>query len=75
MGALSTVTVDVRDMLCAQALAVVARAVDRLAAGESVTVVFSAEDVQRDLALWARERGHRLDAALPGTLRLTRVGG
>ena len=74
-GGVSELTVDVRDMLCAQALAVAARAVDRLAAGESVIVVFSAEDVQHDLALWARERGHRLDATPPGTLRLTRVGG
>lgn len=62
-------------MLCAQALAVVARAVERLAAGASAAVLFNAEDVQRDLILWARERRHRVDIASPTMLRLTRGPG
>lgn len=71
MSAPATAMVDVRDMLCAQALAVIARAMEPLAAGESLTVIFNAEDVQRDLVVWARERGYGIDAA-PQTLRLTR---
>ncbi len=49
-------TVDVRDMLCAQALAVVAKAARRLAVGQSLTILYNAEDVARDLAAWVRDR-------------------
>ena len=61
-------SVNVRDMLCAQALAVVARAVDRLADGEALDVLYSTEDVKRDLLVWARDRGHQIGDS--GSLRL-----
>jgi len=69
----STVTVDVRDMLCAQALAVVAQAVRRLAVGQQLEVSWNAEDVHRDLLVWARERGYDLmDQAGTMTVRVAR---
>ena len=49
-------TVDVRDMLCAQALAVVAQAMGPLPAGARVAVRYSTEDVRRDLVVWAAGR-------------------
>ena len=52
-------TVDVRDMLCAQALAVVSAAVARAAGGMTVRALYNAEDVKRDLLVWAHEAGHR----------------
>ncbi len=48
-------TVDVRDMLCAQALAVIAQAVERLEAGAGLVISYNAEDVRHDLLVWARE--------------------
>jgi len=45
-------------MLCAQALALVAQAVERLRLGEQLHVLLDAEDVRHDLLVWARERGH-----------------
>ena len=59
-------------MLCAQALAVVAQAVERLAPGGVLRVRYNAGDVQRDLLLWARERGHRLLEADAAALRMQR---
>ena len=73
MGAPQAAMVDVRDMLCAQALAVVARAVERLRAGERVGVRYSAEDVKRDLLVWAAARGHRVDDAAQRILHIERV--
>ena len=72
MGGLTSHPVDVRDMLCAQALAVVARAVAHGTAAEEFVVRYNTEDVQRDLLAWAQERGYsaRIDGA--GTLRLSR---
>ncbi len=43
-------------MMCAQALARVARAVQHLAAGQALTVEFNSDDVARDLAAWIRDR-------------------
>jgi TusA-related sulfurtransferase len=57
MGALAA-TADVRDMVCAQALARVAQALARLSPGETLEVRCNAADVKRDLLAWARERGH-----------------
>ncbi|GEM_PF-5027447 len=60
-GTLTTpapVSIDVRDMLCAQALAVVSDALARVAVGASMEVRFNSADVQRDLEIWARDRGH-----------------
>ena len=72
MGEPSVVTVDARDMLCAQALAVVAQAVERLAPGGVLQVAYNTDDVQRDLVIWVRERGHRLVAMDAATLRMQR---
>ena len=63
---------DVRDMLCAQALAVVAQALERLPIGGILLVRYGAEDVRKDLLAWAAERGHAAAEADPGTLRLER---
>ncbi len=72
MSGLPTATIDVRDMLCAQALAVVAQAVERLAPGGVLHATYNTDDVQRDLAIWVRERGHRLLEMDATTLRLQR---
>ena len=56
MGNARTVRVDVRDMLCAQALAVVARAVEDAPAEASIEVLYDTDDVKRDLMIWAQER-------------------
>ena len=64
--------VDVRDMLCAQALALVARSAKQLSAGRALVIRYNAADVKRDLLVWARDRGHRIEAAGAETLRLTR---
>ena len=60
MSRRSTTTIDVRDMLCAQALAVVGQAAESLQAGEVLDVMYNTEDVRRDLLIWARDR--RYDA-------------
>ena len=64
-------TVDVRDMLCAQALAVVAQALGRLPAGSVLEVRYNVPDVKRDLLAWGRERGHAIHDATATTLHLT----
>lgn len=65
-------TVDVRDMLCAQALAQVARAAAQLPDGGALEIRYNAADVRRDLLAWAADRGHALAEAGDGRLRLTR---
>ncbi len=65
-----TITVDVREMLCAQALAVVAQRLGSLQAGQAAEVRYGTEDVKRDLLAWARERGYRVDVEAPGTLQM-----
>ena len=72
MSAPQTSTVDVRDMLCAQALAVVARALERLAPGGMLRVTYNADDVRRDLLLWVRERGATLVDAGATAMRIRR---
>jgi TusA-related sulfurtransferase len=67
-------TLDVRDMMCAQALAVVAHAVERAAIGTSVDVCYNATDVKHDLSVWAREQGHGVHEAGNDLLRIQRVG-
>ena len=66
--------VDVRDMLCAQALAQVARAAAQLPERGVLDIRYNTEDVRRDLLAWAADRGHALAAAANGHLRLTRGG-
>ena len=63
--------VDVRDMLCAQALAIVAKAAAPLAAGQAIEVLTNTEDVRHDLLAWAAQRGLQI-ASTPNTVRLTR---
>jgi TusA-related sulfurtransferase len=74
MGAPQAALVDVREMLCAQALAVVAKAAERLAPGAALDVRYSAEDVHRDLLAWAKDRNLGARPAGPLTLRLQRRG-
>ena len=71
MTGTSTV-VDVRDMLCAQALAAVARAVESLRGGQRLDILYNAEDVKRDLLVWAQDRGHAIRAVEDSRLRLER---
>ena len=68
----SSSSIDVRDMLCAQALAVVAQALARGRAGEALEVLYDAQDVKRDLLIWAKEQQYRLVEVGPETLRMTR---
>jgi len=67
----SELSIDVRDMLCAQALAVVAQQLARLTAGGRVAIQYNTDDVKHDLIAWANDQGHRVDAATPGTLQMT----
>ena len=62
MAEFAPVTVDVRDMLCAQALAVVAKAIERFTPGERLDVLTNAEDVRHDLIVWAKSRGYTINA-------------
>jgi len=63
-------TVDVRDMLCAQALAVIAQALARLTTEQQLDVLLNTEDVKRDVLVWVKEGGHRARELSPGALRL-----
>ena len=71
MAALQPGELDVRDMLCAQALAQVSRAASALPRGASLRIRYNAEDVRRDLVAWARDRRYALDPDGEGTARLT----
>ena len=65
-------SVDVRDMLCAQALALVAKALGPLPPGHALDVTFNADDVKRDLLAWAGHQGYAAADLGGGRLRLTR---
>jgi TusA-related sulfurtransferase len=65
--------VDVRDMLCAQALARVAKALEPLAFGEALDVRYNADDVREDLLVWARGFGHAVSVIGASTLRLIKI--
>ena len=71
-AAIMNASVDVRDMTCAQALAVVAKAAAQLTDGKALEVRYNADDVKRDVLAWARERGHRVQETSPGLLTLQR---
>lgn len=73
MGEPSPTTADVRDMLCAQALAVVSEAVKRLGSGGRLTVRFNTPDVKQDLITWAKDRGLGVHETEPETLQLERL--
>jgi len=62
--------VDVRDMLCAQALAVVAQALDRLPAGANLNIRYNAGDVRQDLLAWAQALGHDMSEPEPQRLQV-----
>ena len=68
----STATVDVRDMLCAQALALVAEAARGLRDGTSLLVELNADDVRADLVAWARQQGFVALQESPTRLRVAR---
>ena len=72
MGESAQLPIDVRDMLCAQALAVVAQAIIRLKVGESRDILFDADDVRHDLLVWAGERGYGIQEPTRGFMRLQR---
>ncbi len=74
MGALSMPMIDVRDMLCAQALARVARVVQKSAIGHRTEVRYSTADVRHDLMVWAADRGHGVDEPAPQVVRIRRCG-
>ena len=67
-------TVDVREMLCAQALALVAQTLARLDQNAILEVITNTEDVRRDLVIWAQKQGHHLDEMGSGRVRITRRG-
>lgn len=71
MAELPATTVDVRDMVCAQALAVLGKALAGRPAGGTATVFYNAEDVRRDVLAWASDRGYAVEDA-PGRLQLTK---
>ena len=62
---------DVRDMLCAQALAQAAQAMARVPRGAALRLIYNTEDVRRDVVAWARERGYAAQPDGEGALRLT----
>ena len=69
MGEAKT-AVDVSDMLCAQALVVVAKALAPLPNGAGVTVRYTTDDVKRDLMAWATERAYTTREVDGTTLRI-----
>ena len=70
MAELPTVMVDVRDMLCAQALAVVAQAAKTLRPNQPLDVMYNAMDVAADLRAWAANQGHSVREGADRTLRI-----
>ncbi len=63
---------NVRDMTCAQALAVVAKAAEKLTPGEALDVQFNTEDVRSDLIVWALNKQLGVQDAAKEVLRLTK---
>ena len=68
--AMPAATVDVREMLCAQALTVVAGAAGRLRAGEALEVRYNSDDVKADVLSWARTRAWSARDLGEGRLRI-----
>ena len=69
---MAALLVDVSDMLCAQALALVAQAVTRVKPGDAITVRYNAQDVKQDLLIWSDGLGHRVSEPAAATLRIER---
>ena len=72
MNMLPRPMVDVREMLCAQALAVLGRAIQRVAVGDEISVRYNSADVRQDIVTWAADRGHRITAQTEDALHLIR---
>ena len=49
--------IDVRDMVCAQALAILSQAVTPVRAGQTIDVLLNTEDVHHDIAAWTQHQG------------------
>ena len=64
--------VDVRDMLCAQALAIVSQRIERVAVHGSVVVQYNSDDVKRDLIIWATDQGPGVRAGHSETVEIER---
>ena len=64
-------SVDVRQMLCAQALALVARAMAPLEPGRALEVIYDTEDVRQDLLAWAQDRGYAIEQRGADRMALT----
>ena len=69
------VCVDVRDMLCAQALSIVARTIANSKEDGYVEVLCNTEDVRRDIMVWAREQGYPVTESQtsPGVVLLRKL--
>ena len=72
LGIMAAPLVDVSDMLCAQALAVVAQALTRVKPGAALTVRYNAQDVKQDLLIWSERLGHRVSEPDEAILRIER---
>ena len=57
-------------MLCAQALAVVAKAAAQMPPGGSLEILYDTDDVKRDVLTWAKDRGCAIQHLDPGRLLL-----
>ena len=53
-------TLDVRDMLCAQALAQAGQAMRHVESGGTLEILCNAAEVKNDLVAWAAHTGHRV---------------
>ena len=56
----TALALDVKDLLCAQALMVVMKGVKEIASGGTLDITFNTDDVKRDLMTWAKELGHTI---------------
>lgn len=56
----TTLALDVRDLLCAQALMAVMKGVKEIEPGGTLEIAFNKDDVRRDLVTWATELGHQV---------------
>lgn len=72
INALPDVVIEVQDMLCAQALAVVAQAASRLQLNQGLLIYYNSKDVGEDLLAWAHTRGYLTDSSNAHIMFLTR---
>ena len=56
----TALALDVRNLLCAQALMAVMKGVKAIESGGTLEVTFNSDDVKRDLVTWATELGHHV---------------